>query len=479
MIYLSCLTALSCILHNMWADEDHSLSFTRSRNDWESSFSKSSMRSFKPTSLFALADLDVWDNECLFKAQSSAQCGMAGASGLGLLSNTGPFGGTVGFGQTLPSMRQRMSMSDLAPENVPGFSADPSQGGEVHSAQGERGSKRAELVHRLHEAQQHLEDQNDLMKSRGPQRHSNKTTAQLLDMKHKKANLQQQAQGVRLRPQGKAQYNGEAFAQLHEHENQCQDTTLIREAMTSVKEVNETLRSELKMVKQSLELSQAQLCELRVERDIHARQMSTLQAQCTQLIQEKEEILADRNTHNQRLQNRCLCLESEVLGKEEELCVKVQEFREQESERLRGKEELRAVASFWNEKWQEAALSLSSTQRELEAMKQQDPGHKEEATKRAAEVQGLQTEQDKDKLSMPPKIATPVTTLWQPTVHSSGSPNYSSQKLSGRLDRRMPAQESALDLHWTTVKELDGSQRGEPYPTPEEVRQNPSHYRAI
>ena len=50
------------------------------------------------------------------------------------------------------------------------------------------------------------------------------------------------------------------------------------------------------MVKQSLETSQAQLGELRAERDSHARQMSTLQGQCTQLIQEKEEILGDHNT---------------------------------------------------------------------------------------------------------------------------------------------------------------------------------------
>lgn len=77
---------------------------------------------------------------------------------------------------------------------------------------------------------------------------------------------------------------------------------------------------------------------------------------------------------HQKLQDHCLCLESEVLGKEEELCMKTQEFQKLESERLRGMEELRAVASFWNEKWHEAALSLS-TQRELEAMKQQDPGH--------------------------------------------------------------------------------------------------------
>ena len=49
-------------------------------------------------------------------------------------------------------------------------------------------------------------------------------------------------------------------------------------------------------MKQSLETSQAQLGELRAERDGHARQMSTLQGQCTRLIQEKEEILGDRKT---------------------------------------------------------------------------------------------------------------------------------------------------------------------------------------
>ena len=56
------------------------------------------------------------------------------------------------------------------------------------------------------------------------------------------------------------------------------------------------MRSELKVVKQSLETSQAQLGELRAERDTKACQMSALKAQCTQLIQEKEEMLGDRNT---------------------------------------------------------------------------------------------------------------------------------------------------------------------------------------
>ncbi|KAJ3596468.1 hypothetical protein NHX12_002875 [Muraenolepis orangiensis] len=333
-------------------------------------------------------------------------------------------------------MRQWMSMSDLAPEDVHCFFTDPSQGGELCSAQGERPSRsrQAELVHRLQEArQQRLDDQSDLTKSKGPQRHSNNPAAQLLDMKHKNTNIQQQDQGAPLKQPGTAQYNRDA---------QCQDTALVREALQSVKEVNETLRSELQMVKQSLETSQAQLGELRAEGDTHARQMSALEAQRAQLIQEKEEILVDRNARgleeelgewkeeghklrnnldaleaqHQRLQDRCLCLESEVLGKEEELGVKAQEFQKLESERLRGMEEVQAVASFWNGKWQEAVLSLGSSQRELEAVKQQEAGH---------------------------------------------------EKPSGRLD-----QGNILDPQRTKVKEHD--RQGAPHPTQEDVSQSAS-----
>ncbi|KAG7268918.1 hypothetical protein CRUP_021813 [Coryphaenoides rupestris] len=290
----------------MWAEEDHSSrSFTRSRN--ESSFSRtSSTRSFKPTGLFALAaDMDLWDNMCLFESQqSSAQSGMGAVSGLGLLSKTC----TVGFGHTLPSaMRPWMPMSHLAPEDVPSFFSDPPRlGGELHSALGEWGSRRTGgLAHRLlQEAQQRLGD-----------------------------NLQQQAHDERPRQPGKPQYNREtSTTELHEQEKPCPDTALLREALTSVKEVNETLRSELRTVKQSLEMSQAQLCELRAERDVHTQQ---------------------------------------VLAQEEAIGVKAQESQKLESERLRGTEELRAMASFWNEKWQEAVRSLSSTQRQLEAVKRQ------------------------------------------------------------------------------------------------------------
>jgi len=79
------------------------------------------------------------------------------------------------------------------------------------------------------------------------------------------------------------------------------------------RQVNETLRSELRTVKQSLEMSQAQLCELRAERDVHTQQMSTLEAQRTQLAQEKEEILRDHSARG---------LEEE-LGQRKEECTKL------------------------------------------------------------------------------------------------------------------------------------------------------------
>ena len=64
------------------------------------------------------------------------------------------------------------------------------------------------------------------------------------------------------------------------------------------------LRSELETAKRGLETSQAQLRELRAERDGHARQMSTLQAQRAQLIREKEEILGDRVGLEEKLGER-------------------------------------------------------------------------------------------------------------------------------------------------------------------------------
>lgn len=76
------------------------------------------------------------------------------------------------------------------------------------------------------------------------------------------------------------------------------------------------------------------------------------------------------------MQDRCLCLESEILEKEEKLHLQVEEYQKLEAQRVQTIEELRAVASHWNEKWQKVSLTLNTTQAELEELKKKDPGSK-------------------------------------------------------------------------------------------------------
>uniref|UniRef100_UPI003AAA500E uncharacterized protein n=1 Tax=Centroberyx gerrardi TaxID=166262 RepID=UPI003AAA500E len=250
-----------------------------------------------------------------------------------------------------------------------------------------------------------------------------------------KAELHQRAQGLELQLE-RAQRGREGFTEqvceLHDqladaksHNNkQDQETVLMKEDLMSVKEVNEKLTCELEMVKQRLEISQSELHELTAEKVINTNRTSALEAERTQLIGEKEELLGKMNEggqaeltelkekccqlreswdavelENQKLQDRCLCLESEVLEKEEKLHLQVEEYQKLEAERVQSTEELRAVASHWNEKWQEVALTLHSTQAELEELKKNDTRNKlqDEAARLATEVEKLHREKQKDK----------------------------------------------------------------------------------
>lgn len=72
----------------------------------------------------------------------------------------------------------------------------------------------------------------------------------------------------------------------------------------------------------------------------------------------------------QKLQDRCMYLEAGVLEREEKLQLQEVEHRKQDAGRLQSNEELKAVASHWAQKWQRVALTLQSTQEELEEVKQ-------------------------------------------------------------------------------------------------------------
>ena len=76
----------------------------------------------------------------------------------------------------------------------------------------------------------------------------------------------------------------------------------------------------------------------------------------------------------QKLQDHCLCLEAEAIKNEEKLHQLEEEYRKRDAMRVQNIEELKALASHWNEKWQKVTLSLRSTQEELEELKKNNSG---------------------------------------------------------------------------------------------------------
>ncbi|XP_067446208.1 putative leucine-rich repeat-containing protein DDB_G0290503 isoform X2 [Thunnus thynnus] len=200
---------------------------------------------------------------------------------------------------------------------------------------------------------------------------------------------------------------GSESCELHVHQadshNSKQETVLMKEETKSLREVNEKLTCELEMVKQRLEMSQSQLQELTSEKVMNTKQIADLKAERSQLITEREELLIKINDghreltdlkekchqlgeslealelEKQKLQDSCLSLEDEVLAKEEKLHQQEDEYQRQDAARVQKIEELRAVASNWTEKWQKVALTLQSTQEEIEELKKNNSRNKNES----------------------------------------------------------------------------------------------------
>ncbi|XP_070827980.1 golgin subfamily A member 6-like protein 6 [Chaetodon trifascialis] len=221
-----------------------------------------------------------------------------------------------------------------------------------------------------------------------------KLTGPLPDKDHliqEEAGVQQGAQVLELQPKSNQQHSEscEVFAiqtntESH-NDKQDQETVLM-----ALRELNEKLTCELDVIKQKLNTSQSQLEEITAERIIASKQVTDLEAQCSQLIREQEELrkineeeqtemkekccqlresLQVLELEKLKLQDRCLCLEAEVFEKEEKLHLQEEEHRKQDAARVQNTEELKAVVRHWTEKWQTVALTLQSTQEELKELK--------------------------------------------------------------------------------------------------------------
>ncbi|KAM7003504.1 uncharacterized protein LKV04_004561 [Tautogolabrus adspersus] len=139
---------------------------------------RSSCRSSSP---FSLTDLDMWDNRSQFTAQTSTWCGMAAVSGTGCLSkvSTSTCGSTGGFRQNDPGLRKWQSLSHLEAATRP---FPPSPGDELRAARGECSLRQSEAGRWMQDVHERLDTQ---LRNRKSQLSYNKTTTQLLDMKHK------------------------------------------------------------------------------------------------------------------------------------------------------------------------------------------------------------------------------------------------------------------------------------------------------
>ncbi|XP_029909376.1 myosin-11 [Myripristis murdjan] len=248
------------------------------------------------------------------------------------------------------------------------------------------------------------------------------------DLRQRSQSLQLQLERVQQCREGFTDQVCDLHEQLAEaksqNNKQDQETSLIKEELVSVKDLNKKLTCELEVVKQRLEISQSELHELTAKKVTNTSQVTEQEAERTQPLGRKEQLpgsmsdgghaelteMREKYCHlreswdaleleNQRVQDRCLCLESEILEKEEKLHLQVEEYQKLEAQRVQTIEELRAVASHWNEKWQEVSLTLNTTQAELDELKKKDLRCKlqEEAAQLAAEVDILKRERQKDK----------------------------------------------------------------------------------
>ncbi|MCI4381878.1 hypothetical protein PGIGA_G00257050 [Pangasianodon gigas] len=222
-----------------------------------------------------------------------------------------------------------------------------------------------------------------------------------------KAELHQRVQSLELELQ-RSQLGREGFTQqvcdLHSELSQAksqasqqqQSTLLMKEELHSAKEVNEKLSADLATAKERLQETLQQLHELEAEKLIQTNQLAALETERLQLIGEKEELMDVFDQGDQKelrdlketccqlrelqemleyekkeLEAHCQGLEKKVQNVEAECGLKEQKLQLMKEKMEQEKEELKRVAAHWNERWLDVAMTLQSTQAQLEETKKQ------------------------------------------------------------------------------------------------------------
>ncbi|XP_051978691.1 trichohyalin-like [Xyrauchen texanus] len=237
-----------------------------------------------------------------------------------------------------------------------------------------------------------------------------KLSAALMDKDHliqEKVELHQRVQALELQLQreqkGKQGFNEQVY-ELHSELSQAKsqtnrqkmDTILLKEELLSIKELNEKLSSDLNKATERLQVTLNQLYELEAEKLIQTNQITALENERLQLIGEKEalrKVFDDGNQdenkelkvrcyqnrelqdsleqENQNLQAKCEDLEKRVQVMEAENNNKEEELQRMGADFEQEKGQLMKVTAHWNERWLDVAMTLTSTQAELEKLKKQ------------------------------------------------------------------------------------------------------------
>ncbi|XP_026058659.1 flagellar attachment zone protein 1 isoform X2 [Carassius auratus] len=222
-----------------------------------------------------------------------------------------------------------------------------------------------------------------------------------------KAELHQRVQALDLqlqREQRSRQGFSEQVCELHaelshaksQNNKQKMETMLMKEELLSIKELNKKLSSDLTKATERLQVTLNQLHELEAEKLIQTNQIAALDTERLQLIGEKEELrktfddglhekmieLGERCCKHRELQdnleqeNQALQLKCQDLEKKGQISEAGYKHKEEEQQQMRAgseqeKEELRKLAAHWNERWLDVAMTLCSTQTELNELKSQ------------------------------------------------------------------------------------------------------------
>ncbi|XP_055365811.1 centrosome-associated protein CEP250 [Betta splendens] len=132
------------------------------------------------------------------------------------------------------------------------------------------------------------------------------------------------------------------------------------------KEVNEKLSHELGIIQKKLAILQSQLQERTAENVKKSTRIRDLEAEKSQLIQEKEELMSKMSESEHEMKERCCQLREslDVLRMEkqklQDQCLCLEAKLKNDAVRVQTVEELKAVASHWTEKWQQAASALQT-----------------------------------------------------------------------------------------------------------------------